>query len=256
MAVAGDPGHCRARLALAAGAEIERLASVKRCALVLVEQPDVVKITAGARRTHVALQGTAGQYRLTPGVPRGQRNGFETSDVGSEECDGDAVLTLGDEASERPAYVALRTRFALHRRIGRIADQRENARLARLPQRRLVERIAHQRVAVDLPVAGVHDTPVGRLDQQRVGLGDRVRQRDEREREGPKLQPAGERNLGERNLGQQPFVTQLLPQHGGGERSRVTRDGGAGARDRRPRPDDPRGHGSARWRADPSGGPG
>ena len=89
------------------------------------------------------------------------------------------------------------------------------------PQRGLVQGIAHQRVGVDLPVAGVHDTPIGRLDQQRVGLRDRMSEGDEGEREGPQLQAARERHLGQRHLRQKTRVLQFLAQDRRGERGRI-----------------------------------
>ena len=223
MTVAGDPGHRGARLALAAGAEIEHLAVVKLRALFLGEQPDVFEIAARARRAHIAMQRAPDEHRLPPRVPRSKRDRFQTGDIGGKEGHGQAVLALGDQARERFAHLAFRARFAFDRRIGGVADQRQHAGLARPPQCSLIEGSAHQRVGIDLPIAGVHDTPVRRLDQQRVGLRDRMSERNEGERERPEFETARKRHLVERHFREQFRVQQLLAQDRGGERGRVHR---------------------------------
>ena len=257
MAVAGDPGHGGTRLALAAGAEIDHLAAVQRRALVLGEQPHVVQIAARARRPHVALQRAPDQHRLSPCIPRRQRDvdssraTLEAKRVTARPCSRSAIRRASVSRTspsdpDSPSTVAL----------VESPTSASTPGLARLPQ--TPPRPADRPPAgsgIDLPVAGVHDAPVGRLDQQRVRLRNRMGERDEGEREGPEIEPAGERHLGQRHLGEQalrPPASRAARRRRRGSR---TRGSAASARDRRPRPDGPRGRGSARWRAGPSGAP-
>ena len=62
--------------------------------------------------------------------------------------------------------------------VGRIADEGEHALVADLLERLVARRLAEHRRLVDLPVAGMEDAAVRRLDQQPVAFRDRVRERD------------------------------------------------------------------------------
>ena len=80
------------------------------------------------------------------------------------------------------AHRGFRAGIARHQRVGGIADQRQHALIAQLAERVGVGRFAEQRIGIDLPVAGVHDDAQRRADGQRVGLGDRMGDRDEIDR--------------------------------------------------------------------------
>ena len=104
-----------------------------------------------------------------------------------------------------------------------IADQSEHARIADRAQLRLGRGVAELRRVVELPVAGVEDAAVGRVDQQRIALGDRMGERDVAEAERAEPEIAAELDRVQRDLPEQPLLLELARDQPGGERRRVER---------------------------------
>ena len=82
---------------------------------------------------------------------------------------------------------------------------------------------ADQRVGVELPVAGMHDAADRGLDDQRVGLRDRMGQRDQLDIEGTDGKAPAQRDHRQRHAVQQAGLGQLAAQHRRRERRRVDR---------------------------------
>src|SRR3546814_4712865 len=101
------------------------------------------------------------------------------SDWSSDVCSSDLhqhTSRRARDAIEQPgAQRAFRSRRLGVEHVGRIADQREHALVADRVQRRGGRGRAQHRRLVELPVAGMEDAAIRRLDQQRVALGNRVR---------------------------------------------------------------------------------
>ena len=86
-----------------------------------------------------------------------------------------------------------------------------------------VRRVAELGRVVELPVAGVEDAAVGRVDQQRIALGDRMGERDVAEAERPEAEIALHLDDVELDLVGQPLLLELAGDQAGGERRRVER---------------------------------
>jgi hypothetical protein len=84
-------------------------------------------------------------------------------------------------------------------------------------------RQADERLLVELPVAGVEDAAVGRVDEQRVAFGDRVRERDVGDLERAQGDAALVLDDDQLDLVEQPGLRQLVADEVGGERRRVER---------------------------------
>ena len=227
MFVDGDARQRRPWLALAAGAQVEHLVGRQGRGVAVAEKGDVlVEVAGGARRVGDAPQRAPDEGELAA-VRLGDRSdGLDARDVRGEAGDGDVAFVAADDLHEARAHVGFRARFALAEDVGRIAHHGEHARVAPAAQRRLVGGAADQRLGVDLPVAGVQHRPRGRADGERVGLGDRVRERDQLDLEGPELDPPAQRHLGDFEVIERPAGAvhlQLAAQHCGGERRSVDR---------------------------------
>ena len=107
--------------------------------------------------------------------------------------------------------------------VGGIADQRMDALVADRAQRLLAGRFADDRIVVQLPVAGVEDAAVRRIDQQRIALGDRMRERDVADLEGIEIDRALLLDLDQLDVLRQPGFLQLAANQFGGERRGVER---------------------------------
>ena len=76
---------------------------------------------------------------------------------------------------------------------------------------------------IELPVAGVQQQPVRRVDHQRLRLRDRVRDAHEPQRERRQIDRAARRDDMQLHLVEQLHLGQLAPQHRGGERRGIDR---------------------------------
>ena len=144
--------------------------------------------------------------------------------VGGEGGDEHAALGLRRPARAARVDARLGAGGCVLEHVGGIADQREHALVADLGQRSSVAgRLAEHRRLVDLPVAGVEDMAEGRLDQQAIALGDRVRQRDIGELERAELETAAALDDVELDLTGEPLLLELAGDQAGGERRCVKR---------------------------------
>ena len=96
--------------------------------------------------------------------------------------------------------------------------------LAQRLQCRLVGPLADQRRRVELPVAGVQQPAERRLEDQCVGIGDRVGDVDEPALEAADAELLARLDDPDRHIAGEVGLAQLRAQHGGGER-RCTRSG-------------------------------
>ena len=187
MLVLGDAGERGARLALAAGAKRQHL--VRRqiaVGLHLAEILHAVEVTGLARHLHDPLHSPADHHDLAFGEPRRFGNGANAADMGGEGGNGDARRRGADELGKRFRHLSFGGRAALADGIGRIADQRQHALVAKRGEFRLIGRRPDQWRRVDFPVAGMHHRAERGADGERIRFRDRVRHIDEIDGEGPK----------------------------------------------------------------------
>ncbi|GCC47477.1 hypothetical protein chiPu_0031564, partial [Chiloscyllium punctatum] len=155
---------------------------------------------AFARDLHHTLHGAADYDHLAVGRVRGVDYRPHPGDIGGEGRDRDPALGGLDQLLDGSGDLGLRGRAPVAHGIGGIADQRQHAFVAELPQPPLVGRLADHRGRIDLPVAGVqHGADVG-LDRQRVRFRNRMRDRNEFDVERADIDPAARRDHGDRDL--------------------------------------------------------
>ena len=221
----GDPPERRARLALPPGGDDQHfvLAAVASLRRIRPAAGNRADSRSPGRRAGCAR---ASGRRCTPARPVSlatrpivcSRAAFDAKVVTSTRPF--AIIVL----REQPLVDALfRARRPVLEDVGRIAHQREHAGIADRGQRLGARRFAQHRRLVDLPVAGVEDIAEGRLDQQPIAFGDRVRQRDEADLERPELDASAALDDVELDLAGQPFLLELAGDQAGGERRRKQR---------------------------------
>jgi hypothetical protein len=107
--------------------------------------------------------------------------------------------------------------------VGRIAHQHVHARIADRGQRLGGGGTAQHRRGIQLPVAGMEYPAFRRIDDQRVGFGDRVGERHEAEAERPQLERLVGADDMERHAGRNALLFQLAAHQPGREGRRVQR---------------------------------
>ncbi len=224
MLVLGDAGERRARLALAARAEDDDLLGRDVGEVLLVVVAEVRRqIARLLRHLDHAVHGTARHDDLAPRGAGGFGHGLDARDVGGEDRHGHAALGATNDGLQVLRDLALGRRSAIAHGVGAVAHHRQDALLAQRLQARLVDGIADEGRVVDLPVAGVQDVAECRAQDERVGLGDRVRDGDEFEVERPHGEAAVERDLVDLDVLGRPILGELGLQKGGRERGGVER---------------------------------
>ena len=180
MIVIGDARQCRARLALAAGAQRQHL--VRREMAVEIGAAKIlhtVEMACFARHLHHPLHRAADHHHLAAGGLRRIRHRAQPRDVGGESGDRHAAFCGLDEFGDGLRDFSLRRRTAFPHRVGGIADQRQHAGIAEFAQTPFVGRQTDDRRRIDLPVAGMQHGAGGGVDRQRMRFRNRMRHRDE-----------------------------------------------------------------------------
>ena len=196
MIAVGDAGQRGARLALAAGAQIEHLARRQVGGFGLVQhRGKILEIAGVARRRHHLVHRAAHQRDLAAMRPGGVGDGVEPRHIGGKGRHRHPAFQGADQRGQAFAHFGFRTGMARHQRIGGIADQRQHAFIAQLLDRRRVGRLAQHRIGIDLPVAGMGDHAQRRADGQQVGLQDGMGDGNEIQLERPQRQRAAQRHL-------------------------------------------------------------
>ncbi|MNX80295.1 hypothetical protein D3C86_1119500 [compost metagenome] len=220
-------GHARqgrADLALAAGAEIQDLVLGPDAGLLFRQERLHVaqhadRLGGGGDAVHRA----PGQSHATTCGLGGADHAVHARDVGGEAAHGDAALQVLDQGGQGHLHVALGARHAVHEDVGAVADHGQHALVAETLDRLNVSALAHDRIVVDLPVAGVQDGAQRGLDGQAVRLGDRVGDGDEGHVERTQVQVAAQRDLVQLDIVEDVGVAQLLADQVGGEGRRIQR---------------------------------
>ena len=161
---------------------------------------------------------------LAPGVLRNFAQRVQPGGVGRKCGDQDATLATGDDLVETFADAGFRAGGFGVEHIGRVADQGQNALRTdgRQFSRRRVR--THHRGFIQLPVAGVEQFAIGRLDQQRIAFGDRVRQRDIGEFERSEIKAAFLGDDVQLDLVRHTFLIQFMADQASGERCCIERN--------------------------------
>ena len=152
---------------------------------------EIGEIARRLRDLQDPVQRAPGDAQLAPRLARDLAQRVQATGVRGEGRDQHAPLGLGHRLGEAAANARLRTRRLGVEHVGRIAHEHVDALVADRGQRLRRRRRADHRCRVDLPVAGVEHLARRRFDQQRAGLGDRVRQFDEGNAEWPDLEGLG-----------------------------------------------------------------
>ena len=134
-----------------------------------------------------------------------------------------AALGLADFGGEPGGDAFFAARRGLLKDIGRIAHQREDALVADLGQRLSRGGMTKHRRFIDLPVAGVENLAVGRLDQHAIALGNRVGERDVGDTERREIDRSAALDDVELDLARQPLFLKLAGDQPRGKRGRIKR---------------------------------
>ena len=132
-------------------------------------------------------------------------------------------LCFATSASQPAQHAAFRARRLGIEHIGRIADQRQHAVIADRGQFLHARRYADLRLVVELPVAGVENIAIGRVDQQRVALGNRMGERDIADAEGAERETVEMIDDVEFDLVGNSRLIELVLHQSRGERRRIER---------------------------------
>ena len=177
---AGDPHQGAARLALAAGAQEQRLVARHQLDLALVaDRRDVLQVAAVARRIEHPAHRAADHEQLAAGggpaiIADSMRATLEEKLVSTTRLGWPAIspVRLSRTSASEPEVPGESTLVLSHK----------IASTPSLPsgfQRRLVGPLADQRRRVELPVAGMEQLAERRVEHQRVGVRDRMGHVDE-----------------------------------------------------------------------------
>ena len=178
----GDPRQGAARLALAAGAQVEHALARQRLGLALVADRRHVLQVADARARPRSSAASSGRRRTARGPPPGAASIADSSRA-MLEAKVVSTTRLGcsrDQLGQALAHLGLGARGARAR--ARWCCRRPCASTPSRPSASrpaLSVRAPDHRRRVELPVAGVQHAAERRLQDQRVGIGDRVGDVDE-----------------------------------------------------------------------------
>ena len=221
----GDPGERGAALALAAGGDDHDVARRQLHRRVEVDRlGEIGQIADALGDPEDPVERAAGDADPAAGVVGDMAEGLQAGGVGREGGDEHPPLRLADDPVEALAHRRFGAGRQLLEDVGRIADQSEHALVADRAQLRLGARIAELGGVVQLPVAGVEDAAVGRVDQQRIALGDRMGERDVAEAERAEPELAADLDDVDLDLLGQPLLLELAGDQAGGEGRRVERN--------------------------------
>jgi hypothetical protein len=200
-----------ARFALAPGAQIKNAVGRQLRRFRFIEQRGKpLQISRLARGVGDAVHGAADKRHFAAMGAGRAGDGIEARDIGREGRDRHASLQRADQLGQALAHIGFGTGATLHQRIGGIADERQRAFVAEFRERADIRHFAQERIGIDLPVARVHDHAQRRTDRKRIGLEDRMGDRNEFDRERPELQLAAERHdLDAHLLGSTPLQSSL-----------------------------------------------
>ncbi len=191
MAVERDPRERGARLALPAGGDDQHLARRQFHRGVHVDRRrEVLEIAARLGDLDDPIERAPADAELTPGIARDIAERLHPRRVRREGGDEHPAGAGGNRLVEPDANIGFGARRLLVEHIGRVADQSEDTLVTDRGEFGRRRRHTQLRILVDLPVAGVEDIAIWRLDQQRGPLGDRMRERDIGEAERAELEAA------------------------------------------------------------------
>ena len=225
MRIPRDPRQRRARFALAARGHDQHFAArqvhrpVHRYAI-----GEILQISAGLGRADDPVERTPGHDQPPPGLPGNPGQRLQPRDVrGKGGHDHAAPLEPGHRLQQAVAHRAFGARGARIENIGRIAHQRQNARIADCGQFRRRRRFADLRRVIQFPVTGVEHPAIGRVDDQRVAFGDRMRQRHITNGKGPQRQRSVVLDHAQFDLFVDPRLNQLFMHQARGKRRGIQR---------------------------------
>ena len=176
----GDPGQGTARLALAAGAQIEHPCRGRRSASRSSRiGRDVLQVADLACRIDHAPHRASDHEQLAPRRAGGEHRRLQAGDVRREAGEDDAVPLRADQRGQAVTDLGLGTGGARREHVRAVAQHRQHAVLADQLEGVDVGAGADQGGRVELPVAGVQDAAEGGVEHERVGIGDRVGDVDE-----------------------------------------------------------------------------
>ena len=225
VAAFGDAAERRHRFALRARAQDQNLVARQAHRRVPIDGfGQVFQIASGAGDTDDAVHRAAGQHKL---AATGLGNGTQRAEAGGVAGKGRHQHAAGfarfHDAHQAIAHIGFAAGGFGVEDVGAVSDQRQDAAVADGGQLRGRSRRAHLRRIIQLPVAGVEDAAIGRIDDERVAFGDGVGKRDIGETERAQLERAAHGDDLELHLVLQPFFLQLLRNQAGGERGGIER---------------------------------
>ena len=145
--------------------EIDRVGKIGQIAVVLRD------------RQH-PVERPAGDHHLAPGFARDRAERVQARDIAGERGDQHPLARVAPDLFQKPGIDrAFRSAGVRIEDIGAFAHERGHAFVPDRPQFLFGLRLSDDGIFVQLPVAGMEDASVRRVDQQSVAFGDGVRQR-------------------------------------------------------------------------------
>jgi hypothetical protein len=143
---------------------------------------------------------------------------LQAGDVGGKGGRHDQPTAPSDKVTDRFADGAFGSAWMQGENVGGIAHQRLHRALGRdFGKTRVIPCLAHDRVGIQLEVAGMDDAAGGCVDHQRGAFGDGMADGDELHLEGADFHRFGARGDHVDRLDRQALLFELQPSDGGGE---------------------------------------
>lgn len=166
-------------LPLAAGGDYQHVAARQVHRPVEIHRGrEIVQITVGLPHFDNPVERPPGDAKLAPSDFGDIAQRLQARHIGSERGDEHSASGMLAHFVQQPSVNrAFGARCLRIEDIGGIAHQRQNPGIAQFGQFDLRGRLADHRLFIQLPVAGMENAAIGRIDQQCVAFGNRMGQR-------------------------------------------------------------------------------
>ena len=195
----GHAGQGRQRLALRTGAHDDNLVVGQVINVEGIDDIGIVDIEVAELTRHagVSEHGATGHNNLTAALAGGIADLLQTMDVARERRDEHATRRVLDGVQQVGTNLGLGLGKAGNRGIGGVGKQQVNALLGKAADSGVVGRDAVDGRLVELKVARVHNGALIGADEHAQSAGDRVRHREEVERDAAEVDMAAALDLAE-----------------------------------------------------------
>ncbi len=224
MAAERDPRQSGAVLALPAGGDDQHFAARQAHRRVEIDRVrEIGEIAGGARDRKDAVERTAGNAKLAIGGAGDRPKVCSRAALEAKVVTSTLPFAAATTSSSPPRTVASEPEGSA---LKTLVESHTIASTPSSPIAFSASSLVGAPIcgaASHLPVAGVEHLAVGRVDQQRIGLGDRMGERHVADAERAELERSAELDDVELDLAGDPFLLQLVGDQAGGEGRGVER---------------------------------